>query len=141
MKQSVRFISLLMAIVMLLVSPAFAAEPRGSDYIMSTCVYLDKTASNQFDVWHEVISIGMMNKLGAAEIKIQESTDGENWYAVKTITPADEPSMVSLNNFAYTASVSYTGVSGRYYRARLIMFAENSTGRGEVITYTETLKL
>lgn len=141
MKQFVRNLCVVMAVVMLLTIPAYAAEPRASDYIMSTCVYLTKESSTRFDVWHEVIALGYMNELGAAEIKIQESTDGQNWTTVETITPSDEPSMTTENDFAYAGSVSYTGVSGRYYRARIIMFAENSTGRGEVTTYTDPLKL
>ena len=82
-----------------------------------------------------------MDELGAYEIKIQESTDGENWTTVKTFTPEDEPSMVAEDTYAHTGHVSYTGTVGRYYRARLIMFAENSNGRGEVTTYTDPLKL
>ena len=141
MKRCIRHICFFMAAVMMMTAPAFAAEPRGSDYIMSTCVYLTKESSTRFDVWHEIIARDFMDELGAAEIKIQESTDGQNWTTVETITPSDEPSMTTENDFAYAASVSYTGISGRYYRARIIMFAENSTGRGEVTTYTEPLKL
>ena len=141
MKQFVRYFSLFMAAVMLLAAPVFAAEPRGSDYIMSTCVYLTKGSGNQINIWHEVIARGLMTELGAAEIKVQETTVGQNWTTVEIITPSDEPSMTTENDIAYAASVSYTGVSGRYYRARIIMFAENSSGRGEVATYTEPLKL
>lgn len=141
MKRFVRYISLFLIVATLLAVPAFAAESRASHYIMSTCVYLDQTSSTQFDVWHEIIARGIMDELGAYEIKIQESTDGTNWTTVRTFTPAEEPSMVAVNTLGYTARVTYTGTIGRYYRARLIMFAENSSGRGEVTTYTETLKL
>ena len=141
MKRFIRYICLIIVAAVLMTVPALATESRASNYIMSTCVYLTKESSTRFDVWHEVIALGYMDELGAAEIKIQESTDGRNWTTVRTITPSDEPSMTIENDFAYASSVSYTGVSGRYYRARIIMFAENSTGRGEVITYTEPLKL
>lgn len=141
MKRLFRYISLCLIVAMLLAVPALSAEPRASDFIMSTCVYLDKTSSTQFDVWHEIIARDIMDELGTCEIQIQESTDGTNWTTVKTFTPEEESSMVTYNNYAYANHVSYTGVPGRYYRARLIMFAENSNGRGEVTTYTETLKL
>ncbi len=141
MKRFFRCISLLLVAVMLMTIPAFAAETRASSYIMRTCVYLDQTSGTTFDVWHEIIARGIMTKLGASEIKIQESTDGVNWTTVHTFTPTEEPTMVAEDALAYTASVSYTGISGRYYRARLVMFAENSTGRGEYVTYTDTLKL
>lgn len=141
MKRFFRYISILLVAVMLLTIPAVAAEPRASSYIMSTCVYLKLITGTQFRVWHEVIARGMMDELGASEIKIQESSDGEDWTTVKTVTPSDESSMVTEDDFAYTAYVTYTGTKGLYYRARIVLFAENSTGRGEVVAYTDPLKL
>lgn len=144
MKRWTRYISFLMAAVMLLATPAFAAEnvtPRASDYIMRTCVYLDQTSSTQFDVWYEVIALGLMDEVGAYRIRIQESTNGTSWTTVYTFTPEDEPSMVDVNTIGHAGHVSYTGVTGHYYRAKITLYAENSTGRGNVITYTETLKL
>ena len=144
MKQWTRYVSFLMAAVMLLATPAFAAEnvtPRASDYIMSTCVYLDQTSGTQFDVWYEVIALGLMDEVGAYRIRIQESTNGSSWTTVYTFTPEDEPSIVKEDSNYHVGYVSYTGVAGRYYRAKITLFAENSTGRGEVVTYTETLKL
>lgn len=141
MKRFLRYISILLAAVMLLTVPAMAAEARASSYIMSTCVYLKQTTGTQFRIWHEVIALGIMDELGASQIKVQESTDGTNWTTVKTYSYTDYSSMVTENAPGYTNYVTYTGTTGRYYRARVVLFAENSTGRGEVVTYTETLKL
>lgn len=141
MKRFFRYISLLLVAVMLLTIPAAAAESRASSYIMSTCVYLNQISSTQFRVWHEVIARGIMDELGASEIRVQESTDGTNWVTVKTYTPADTPNMVAQNTGGYAACVTYTGIAGRYYRARIVLFAENSTGCGEVTTYTEPIRL
>ena len=144
MKRWFRCVGFILAISMLSAVPAFAAEnvtPRASDYIMSTCVYLDQTSSTQFDVWYEVIALGLMDELGAYKIRIQESTNGSDWTTVYTYTAEDEPSMVDVNTIGHAGHVTYTGVSGRYYRAKITLFAENSKGRGEVITYTETLQL
>ena len=144
MKRWFRCISFLLALSLLLAVPAFAAEtvtPRANDYIMRTCVYLDQISGTQFDVWYEVIALGEMEELGAYKIRIQKSSDGESWTTVYTFTQEDEPSMVLENSWAHFGYVTYTGVSGYYYRAKITMFAENSTGRGEVITYTETLRL
>lgn len=144
MKRWFRYFSFLLAVSVLLAVPVFAAEtltPRASDYIMSTCVYLDQTSSTQFDVWYEVIALGLMDELGAYKIRVQESTNGSDWTTVYTFTQTENPSMATQNSVVHTGYVSYTGVSGRYYRAKITMFAENSTGRGEVITYTETLRL
>ncbi len=144
MKRLLRYMSFIIALSLLLAVPALAAEnvtPRASDYIMSTCVYLDQTSGTQFDVWHEVIALGIMDELGAYRIRIQESTNGTDWTTVYTFTPEDEPSMVEEDSPVHVGYVTYTGVKGRYYRAKITMFAENSKGRGEVVTYTETLRL
>ena len=144
MKRWFRCVGFILAISMLLAVPAFATEnvtPRANDYIMSTCVYLDQTSGTQFDVWYEVIALGLMDELGAYKIRIQESTNGSSWTTVYTFTSDEVPSMVTQDDIIHTGYVSYTGVSGRYYRAKITLFAENSNGRGEVITYTETLQL
>lgn len=141
MKRFFRYISILLVAVMLLTIPAVAAEPRASNYIMRTTVYLKLVTGTQFRVWHEIIALGIMDELGASEIKVQESSDGENWSTVKTFTPTDDPSMVAKDTLGYADYVTYTGTKGLYYRARIVLFAENSTGRGEVVAYTDPLKL
>lgn len=141
MKRFFRYISIILVVAMLLTIPAAAADSRASRYIMSTCVYLRQTISTHFRVWHEVIALGIMDELGASEIKVQESTDGISWATVATYTPTYSPNMVATNTAGYASYVTYTGIAGRYYRARIVLFAENSTGRGEVITYTEPIKL
>lgn len=144
MKRSFRFVSLLLVAVMVMAVPVFAKEsavPYASRYIMSTCIYLDQTSSTQFNVWHEVIALGIMDEVGACEIKIQQSADGQNWTTVRTFTPAEEPSMIEEDALAHAGHVSYTGMVGYYYRAFIILYAKNSSGRGEVFDYTETLRL
>ena len=144
MKKSFRLISFLLVAVMIMAVPVLAREnavPWASRYIMSTCVYLDQTSSTQFNVWFEVIALGIMDEVGACEIKIQQSTDGENWTTVRTFTPAEEPGMIEENSPVHVGHVSYTGMVGCYYRARIVQYAENSNGYGEVLDYTETLRL
>ena len=142
MKRFVRIISIILVAVLLLSVPAMAAEDtRSSRYIMSTCVYLHQTTSNQFRIWHEVIALGIMDKLGASTIYVQESTDGNSWSTVWTYTSRGYPHMVAENDYFYTNYVTYLGTAGLYYRARITLFAEDSTGRGEVTVYTDVLKL
>ena len=144
MKKTVQMISFLLVAVMVMAVPALAQEsavPYASRYIMSTCIYLDQTSDTQFNVWHEVIALGIMDEVGAYEIRIQQSADGQNWTTVRIVTPADEPSMIEQNSSAHVGVVSYTGTVGYYYRARIVLYAEKGNGRGEVIDYTETLRL
>ena len=145
MKYFIRLVAVVMVVALLLAMPTFAAEeatPWASRYIMSTCVYLNPTSSTQFDVWYEVIALGIMDEVGAYSIRIQESTDGQNWTTVKTCTPATHPSMVIEDSAAHTGRIIYNGgISGRYYRARIILFAANSSGEGHVSTTTEIIRL
>ena len=86
MKKTVQMISFLLVAVMVMAVPALAQEsavPYASRYIMSTCIYLDQTSDTQFNVWHEVIARGIMDEVGACEIKIQQSADGQNWTTVR----------------------------------------------------------
>ena len=144
MKRFIRLVCLVTVMALLLAVPALAAEevaPRASHYISSTCVYLYQVTSTEFEVWYEVFAIGVMNEVGAYSIRVQESTDGQNWTTVKTFYASDTPSMVIENDIAHAGYVTYNGISGRYYRARIILFAANSSGEGHVSDTTETILL
>lgn len=144
MKRVSRIICMLLVAVLLLSIPAVAAEnaePRASSFFGSTDVYLYKTSSTQFQAWFEVSALGGMEKLGASEIKIQESSDGENWTTVKTCTMANYSNLICENTGFHASYVSYTGTTGKYYRAKITLYAENSTGVGERIRYTSSILL
>lgn len=144
MKRFSRLVSLLLVVVMALAVPAAATEnenARASNFFMSSDVYLYQTSSTQFQAWFEVSALGGMDKLGASEIKIQESSDNENWTTVKTCTSANYSNLIRENTGVHASYVSYTGTSGKYYRAKISLYAENSTGVGEWIRYTASIKL
>ena len=144
MKHVSRIICMLLVAVLLLSIPAAAAEnaePRASSFFMSTDVYLYQTSSTQFQAWFEVSALGGMEKLGASEIKIQESSDGQNWTTVKTCTMANYSNLICENTGFHASYVSYTGTTGKYYRAKITLYAENSTGVGERIRYTSSILL
>lgn len=144
MKRVSRLICMLLAVAMLLAMPAAAeenAEPRASSFFLSSDVYLYQTSSTKFQAWFEVTALDGMDKLGASEIKIQESTDDENWTTVKTCSMSNYSNLIDENSGFHASYVSYTGVTGRYYRAKITLYAENSTGTGEWIRYTYSIQL
>ena len=144
MKRFIRLVSLVVVMALLLTVPAFAAEgetPRASHYIMRTCVYLDKIASIQFNIWYEVIALGIMDEVGAYSIRVQESIDGQSWTTVKTFYASSTPSMAIQNDMGHSGYVTYTGVLGRYYRAHIILFARSGSGEGHVSNTTEIIHL
>ena len=144
MKRFSRMVSLLLVVVMVLAVPVAATEnenARASSFFGSSDVYLYQVTSTKFEAWFEVTALGGMDKLGASEIKIQESSDGENWTTVKTCTPTNYSSLIRENTSVHAAYVSYTGTTGKYYRAKITLYAENSTGTGAWIRYTSSIQL
>lgn len=144
MKRFSRIVCMLLAVVMVLAAPAAAMKnenSRASNYFMSSDVYLQQTTSTQFRVWFEVTALDGMDKLGASEIKVQRSSDGVNWTTMKTYTMANYSNMICENTGAHVSYVTYTGQTGYYYRAKISLYAENSTGVGEWIRYTSSILL
>lgn len=144
MKRFSRMVSLLLVVVMVLAVPVAATEnenARASSFFGSSDVYLYQVTSTKFEAWFEVTALGGMDKLGASEIKIQESSDGENWTTVKTCTMSNYSNLICNNTASHASYVSYTGTVGKYYRAKITLYAENSTGVGERIRYTSPIQL
>ena len=84
MKKFINGICLLLIMATLLSTYAFAAVPEEaagtySLYFHSYCTYCCQISDNQLEVWFDVIAKGNMEKLGVENIKIQKSSDGENW--------------------------------------------------------------
>lgn len=144
MKKYIKYICFALAISLCLASPAFAAEinnSRASQFFWSSSVYLYKTSSTSFQAWFEVECFGLMDDIGASEIKIQRSSDGQNWTTVKTYTKDTYSNMIDHNTAGHASYVTYTGTLGYYYRACIILYAKNSSGVGEMTEYTSTLRL
>lgn len=144
MKRISQLICMLLVVALLLAVPAAATEnpePRASNFFMSSDVYLYQTSSTQFQAWFEVSALGIMDKVGASEIKIQESSDDENWTTVKTCTMGNYSNLIRENSGVHASYVSYTGTTGKYYRAKITLYAENSNGTGEWTRYTSSIRL
>lgn len=144
MKRMSRFACMFLAVLMVFAAPAAAAEdaePRASSFFGSSDVYISMTTSTQFQVWFEVVALDGMEKIGASEIKVQKSSDGENWTTMKTYSMDDYSNMIDENSGAHASYVTYTGQKGYYYRAKITLYAENSTGIGKWIRYTSSVLL
>lgn len=144
MKRLVRLVSIFMVVVMLLTTPAFAAEsvqPRSSSFFSCSSVYLYKLSGASFEVWFDVTGTGIMEEIGARTIKVQRSSDGETWTTMKTFRMGSYPQMICENTAQHSDYVTYTGAPGYYYRAYIVLYAKDSSGTGEMYRYTSTLKV
>lgn len=139
MKRFTQLACLILIFSMVLAIPVFAAETgtRASDYFMASSCYLYIISNTEFEVWFDVTSIRMMDELGASEIKVQRSTDKQNWSTVQTYSKEDYPQMICTNTGSHADCVTYSSAeSGYYYRAMVTLYAKNSTGIAEYIRYT-----
>ena len=139
MKRFIRCTSLILAAVLLLSIPAFAAEaaePRASYYFGSSSTFLCNVSGASFEAWFDVTGTGVMDEIGVNFIKIQRSPDGENWTTMRTFSKENYPHLLDYNSVNHSAGISYTGTRGFYYRAWIQLYAKNSRGWGEMDRYT-----
>ena len=144
MKRTTKLICIVLSLVMLLGIPAHAAEAgnaRASNYFANSAVYLYETSSTTFQAWFEVTCVRIMDKVGAKEIKIQRSTDNQNWTTVATYSMNDYPSLVINNDAGHVGCVTYTGTRGYYYRAYYKLYAQDETGSGTWAVYSSSIYL
>ena len=143
MKRFVQIIALVLVITILLAVSAGAenVDSKASAYFMSSSTYLDKVSSTTFDACFSVGAYGIMDELGASEIRIQRSADGITWTTVKTYTSDDYPSMICNNTGTHGGYVTYSNASsGYYYRARIDYYAKVGNGTGVYMDYTSSVR-
>ena len=141
MKRFSQCICLTLVIAMLCAIPALAIENRASNFFGCSSVYLHKTSNTSFQAWFDVDAVGIMDELGASEIKIQRSADGVNWTTMKTVKKENDSSLIGKDTITHAAYVSYTGTVGYYYRAYIVLYAKNGSGSGEWYRYTSAMQL
>lgn len=127
---SVIAVALVLSFVMSI--PSYAAvpdtiEPLASDYLVSYTSYIGPVGDGKVQVWFRVTGKGYMGDIGTLSIMLYESTDNENWYWVETFLHNDYPNMLSQNDSHHMSYVEYQGVAGRYYKARVCIWAGNGT--------------
>lgn len=141
MKRFTQLVSLILVLALVLAVPAYAAESRASAYFFKSSVYLWPTTGNTFEAWFEVTGTGMMEQIGASFIKIQRSSDDENWSTVATYSKEYYSNLIDRNTGSHSDYITYTGTSGYYYRAYIELYAKNSTGSGYMDRYTTSIYL
>lgn len=144
MKRFIRYISLLLVILVLFPIAALAAEeatPWASNFFGGSSVFLYKTSNTTFEAWFDVKAVRTMDELGVSVIKIQRSSDGEDWTTMKTFKKEDYSHLICEDTARHAECVSYTGTKGYYYRAYVELYAKNSSGTGYMPEYTSSMLL
>jgi len=145
MKRFTHILCLILAFAMVFSSTAYAAEipdSRASHFFTYSSVYFWHVSGNQYQIWFDVDAVDLMKELGASEIRVQRSTDLENWTTVKTYTKANYPQMTTTaSTVTYANYVNYYPADGYAYRALVELYAKNSSGTGYMTEVTATLDL
>lgn len=137
-----KYIAVVLALMLLLSVPAQAAEAqntRASYYFTSSSVYLHMTSETTFEAWFDVTCTKIMEKVGAQEIRIQRSSDNENWNTIRTFTMEEYPELIYENDITHVGCVSHGCLRGYYYRAKIQLYAYDGVGTGVWTRYTDSV--
>lgn len=131
MKRFIKCLCLILALSFCLAIPAAAEEaaPYASNFFMSRDTYLWRTSSTSCEAWFEVTAVRGMTELGARYIDIEESSDGVNWYVVKTYNRSNYSNLIRYNTVNHTSYVTFNEMKPGYqYRMYVSLFAKDSNG-------------
>lgn len=130
----IKAVVLLLVVSMLLPTYANAAthetvQPCASIYLDSYNTYICAMGNGDLQIWYTVVGDTDMDEIGVLSIVLYESTDKTNWTHVKTYSHEDYSSMLIEDDWAHSSYVPYDGITGRYYKAYVCIWAgKNGSG-------------
>lgn len=143
MKRFTQCVCVILVLAAILTIPAFAAEAigeRASAYFFKYSAYIYRVSSTKFEVWFDITAVDTMDKLGAKEIKVQRSSNGDYWTTMATYDMDDYSQMIDDNTIQHDECVSYNYLSGYQYRAVVVFYAKKSSSYGELTVTTQTFE-
>ena len=127
-----RIASLLCAILILASLPATACAaqvtPRASDYFGCTSVRAYAVGSGKILVEIDIDATHKMDEVGAAKVYIYRQQSNGVYDIVYTYTKEANPSLVVEDSYFGYVDVTYPGISGCKYFARVGCYAKASNG-------------
>ena len=120
-RHNLRKTALLIVLVILFstATQVFAAEPRATNYIESQGRGITRETGNTLLIRFSVCANRIMDQIGVYYIQIQRSSDQQSWTTDRTLHYTSYSDWVVENACSNLGSISYTGTSGYYYRARI----------------------
>ena len=127
-----RIASLLCAILILASLPATACAaqvtPRASDYFSCTSVRAYAVGSGKILVEIDVDAAHKMDEVGAAKVYIYRQQSNGIYVIVYTYTKEAYPSLIVEDSYFGYVDVTYPGIAGCKYFARVGCYAKDSNG-------------
>lgn len=131
MKLTIRKLtSLALSLCMVTAMITTFAIARSSAYLSMYSAGCNPRSGGEIAVWVDVTGTkAKMDRIGADEIYLYESTDGINFHCEKVFTRSEYPNMTVTNaNDYYKTAVTYQGTPGYYYYALVFVYAEKDGG-------------
>ena len=107
---------------------ASAAVVRSSDYLDAYACSAHRENNGKIAVCISVDAIVNATEIGATEIYIYESINGEDFTCVEVYDAEDYPEMLGSGWHYYDTPIIHQGTVGKYYYATVYVYAGNSTG-------------
>ncbi len=128
-----RFLSGIFALIMIfgLLCTAASATTRSSAYLDAYRAGITPESGGKLVITVDVSGVGYMPEIGAKEIYVYESTDGQYFRWVATYESSDYPQMMGSGSIFYEDVITHQGTPGRYYYAKACVYAGNDTGGDE----------
>lgn len=143
MKKLLRLFAVILVFVLTFAPAAQATsyiDPLASKYFSSYSVSLDNEGTTLY-ADYDVFGTGIIDKLGAKTVYFQQSTDKVNWTTKKTCSYSSYTDMIGYDTSLHSSYNSYTGTSGYYYRAYIVLWAEEGGDSEYRYLYTNVIKL
>lgn len=132
MKRAFRLTAMLLALTLALAFPALAAEPRSSAYISNYSTGIVVEGKGQLDIYFTITGTGNLLQLGASVVEVYKA-DG-TW--VQSFRCAMVDGMMAYNTFYMKGHVTFYGVPGTEYYARVVFYAKGETGSDSRVAFT-----
>lgn len=124
--KKIRFMSFVLAAIMLLSIPSFAADTRASEQIHMHLVYA-VAEPGQIYVEASIYGNGIMDKIGCQNLQILKMTDS-GWELYVSLFEDDE-GMSSEDTYGHIYAETFESEVGVEYYVLVTVFAENENGR------------
>ena len=126
-----RLVSLLLAVCMcssLFCTFASAVDARSSDYLDSYVCSVTPKSGGEIVVSASVHAVVNATMIGASDIYLYESSDNLHFTCIEHFNYEDYPNMMGSGRHFNDDVICYDGTVGKYYYARVYVYAGNSTG-------------
>ncbi len=127
-KNITKVVILLLAVLMIVSTPAFAMDMRASSRIISSSARVRSGDDSNLWVYFSITASSTMDNIGASKIVIQRYSDS-HWVPECVLTSEDFPEIQASDVSRHSTSISYKPMySGYKYRAVVSVYASDSSG-------------